>query len=108
MSIRNFLPHKTPIKKREPNYSFSPESVEIRWKGCNESIFVDTSRGQFVTDNESFYTQRDSEETMEYNKSIRKLLPELGPAVRRISTDLERQESLNRLRAYTKAAIGPS
>jgi len=107
MSIRNFLPHKTPIKKREGNYSFSPQSEEIRWKGCNESIFVDTSRGQFITDNESFYTQRDSEETMEYNKSIRKLLPELCP-LRRIPTDLERQESLNRLRAYTKAAIGPS
>ena len=101
------LPHKTPIKKREPNYSFSPDSVEICWKGSNKQIFIDTSRGEVATDHESFYLQRDSEATIEYNKSIRKLLPELGP-VRRISTDLERQESLNRIRAYTKAAIGPS
>ena len=107
MSIRKFLPHKTPIKQREANYSFSPQSEEIRWKGCDKPIFLDTSRSYLITDDESFYLQRDSEETMEYNKSIRKLLPELCP-LRRIPTDLDRQESLNRLRAYTKAAIGPS
>jgi hypothetical protein len=108
MSIRKFLPHKTPIKKREANYSFSPQSEEIRWKGCDKSIFEDTSRSYLLpTDDERFYLQRDSEETMEYNKSIRKLLPDMCPR-RRIPTDLEKQESLNRLRAYTKAAIGPS
>lgn len=107
MFMGKFLPHKTPIKKREANYSFSPESVEIRWKGCNKPIFMDTSRGELPTDHERFYMQRDSEELIEYNKSIRKLLPELCPR-RRIPTDLERQESSNRLRAYTKAAIGPS
>lgn len=100
------LPPTTPIKRRQPNYSFTPDSEVIGWKGVTKETFGLPNLNNELPE-DYFYTQRSSAEEIEYYATIRKLMPDLAPK-RKILTALERQESINRIRAYTKDATLPS
>jgi len=99
-------PPKTPITRRQPNYSFTPDSEEIGWKGVTKETFGLPNLNNELPD-DYWFTQRISAKEIEDYATFRNLIPDLAPK-RKILTALEKEESLNRLRAYTNAAILPS